>query len=247
MPQTIRDIVTDAMREILVIGATETPSNEDMDAGVTRFNRMMDRWAAQQIYAFNVNFATFNLQANHSPHTIGPGADFNVAQRPVYIASSRLVLGSGVTAVDLPMDIRDDDWWADNPLKAMQSSIPNNLYYSPDWPNGNCYFWPVSTQIYTVRLELWGTIVGPGSTQDTAFTLPPGYWDAVVQNLALLLAPAFGSAAQVSPLLVSQAKDALRAILQNNNKPPRISTDSGMANSRRSGRPDFNFLTGLRE
>ena len=51
--------------------------------------------------------------------------------------------------------------------------------------------------------------------------------------IALVVATAYPAAAQVT--LGSPAD------------PPRIDTDSGMPNSGGEGRPDFNFLTGLRE
>jgi hypothetical protein len=240
---TARDIITDALMEIGAISQTEVPSSADAAFCLRKLNRMFDRWAAEDVMAYNVTFSEFDLIASHSPHTIGPSGDFTVNQRPVRIESAQFQLstGSGTNpAVWTQIALEDDDWWAQQTVPDLTSAVVTHLYYSPDWPNGKCYFWPICTGTNRVKLELWG-LLGSFSTLGSAFSYPPGYWDTVINNLAVELAPSFN--ATISPLLMQTAQKGLLAIHGNNAQSPRVQTaDFGMPRS--STRPDYNFLTG---
>jgi hypothetical protein len=248
---TYLDIVTDALKEIQVLAQGEVPSAADAKDGLTKLNRLFDRWSARKIMAFNVDFSVFTLTPNLSPHVIGPtGASptFTVAQRPVTVEAAALLIQTGPSIIDVPMNIRDDAWWANNRVKNQTSSVPTDLYYSPGWPNGSLYFWPIPTAANQVRLELW-TLLPGNVAQNGTFSLPPGYWDAVILNLALTMAPMYGAAAVISPELREQARLALAAVQGNNAKSPRCaSKDAGMEGnskgSRGAGGGFFNWITG---
>lgn len=238
------------MKEIQVLAQGEVPPAAELSDGLSKLNRLFDRWSARKVMAFNVDFSVFTLTANLSPHLIGPTGSptFVVAQRPVTVESAALLIQSGPSIIDVPMNIRDDAWWANNRVKNQTSNIPTDLYYSPGWPNGSLYFWPVPTSANQVRLELWTLLPGMVAAGG-AFSLPPGYWDAVILNLALTMAPMFGAAAVVSPDLREQARLALAAVQENNAKSPRCATlDAGMPDrSRRDGGQGggyFNWASG---
>ena len=241
---TARDLITDALIEAGVLSQGETPSTSDADFCLRKLNRMFDRWSALDVMAFNVTFSEFTLTPNHSPHTIGPTGDFVVDQRPVRLESAQFQLSpdSGSNpAVWTYISVEDDDWWAANTIPSLTSAVVTNVYYSPEWPNGKLYFWPVCTGSNVVRLELWG-LLGTFPSLNTTFSYPPGYWDTVINNLAVEIGPAFN--APVNPILMENAKKGLRAITGNNSQSPRVATkDFGMP-SAGTGEPDFNFLTG---
>lgn len=240
---TVTDIITDALLEIGAIGPGEAVAPENLSFCLNKFNRMMDRFAARSVMAYNVSFALFTIQANHSPHSIGPGGDFNVTQRPVRIEAAVWILGAGATAIDAPLiTIRDDDWWAANQVKGMTSSLATDLYYSPDWPLGSCYFWPVPSGAGQVRLELWG-LLPTNKAAGNVITLPPGYWDMVVNNLALELCPGFEKSP--NPVLMRNATQSLKAVEGNNDGSPRMRTAEPGQTSRGRGRSsDFNWADG---
>src|SRR5258708_4995377 len=176
---------------------------------------------------------------------MGRGGDFNTPIRPVTVISAAFVLNSGsVNPVDLRIRIRDSDWWAANPVKSLISSIVTELFYDPASPLGNLNFYPICTLVNPVRLETWNSLAQAVSLQ-TKLGFGQGYWAAIVCDLAVRGAPSFQ--ATVSSELREQWNRAMRIIEGNNNKPPRIETNDGMPSSGRGGRPDFNFLTGLRE
>ncbi len=211
--------------------------------------RIIDQWNAKRAMIFSVGFETYNLTPNLGPHTIGPTGNFNTGPaanyRPVRIGSASFVLNpGGATAVDLPIQMRDKDWWAANPLKSLTSSIITDLYYDPAQPDGNLNFFPICNTNGVVRLQQWNSLA-QALTLATKLGLVQGYWEALVTTLALSLCPSFEK--QPSPVLAARQAAAVRIIFANNDPAPRIDTMSGTPGTAGTGRPDFNFLTGMRE
>jgi hypothetical protein len=244
----VSELVRSALLEINAIQADETPSAADAAWGQEKLQRLIDQYNARRPLIYNVNFATFTLQANHSPHTIGPGGDFDVAVRPVELVAAALVLVNGGTQTDLPLYLGDDAWWAYQvQIKNLISTLPTGVYYSPDTPLGQLFFWPIPTVTNLVRLETWVGLA-QAVNQGTRIAMPQGYWDALVLSLAKTLAPSFGAAALAivsSPIFLDNWKVAMNAIEGNNQQSPRSSNiQSGMPNKNPASRPGFNFLTG---
>lgn len=240
------DIVQGALEDIGVIAEGEKVSAGELAVALPRLQRWIDQVNARRELIFSISFQLFNLIPNHAPHTIGPNGDFNIPLRPVRIVGANFILSSGSSnPIDSPViRIMDDDWWQRNPTKSLPSSIVTHLYYDPAPTLGNLNFWPICNVANPVRLEFWNSLAQPISAQ-SSLALPQGYWDATVLSLARKLSPVFNK--PFSPDLKEQWNQAMRIIEGNNNKPPRIDTDMGSPNNRKGGRPDFNFLTGLRE
>lgn len=238
-------LISSALQEIGELAAGEPLGADDASWGLQKLQRLIDSFNAQRATIFSHQFLKFSLQANHGPHTIGPGGDFDVPIRPVTIVSCSFILNDGTAnPVDLPVAIRDAAWWAANPLKSQTSTVVNSLYYEPSQPLGGLNFWPIATGTNPVRLESWVSLAQAVAINST-LGFPQGYWDAIVLKLAVDLCPSYER--EPSPTLAALAQRALATIYANNNKPPHIETNSGMPGTRATGRPDFNWLTGLRE
>jgi hypothetical protein len=243
------DIAQGALEEIGALAGGETISPADVSVALPRLQRWIDQANARRELIFSISFLQFTLLANHGPHTIGPNGDFNMPLRPVRIMGANFILNAGSSnPVDSPViRIMDEDWWQRNPVKSLQSSIVTHLYYDPATPLGNLNFWPVPNVANPVRLEVWNSIAQPISAQ-SQLMLAPGYWDAAVLSLAENVWAMFKGDDKPFPRnLEKRLNRAMRVIEANNDKPPRIDTDMGSPNNRKGGRPDFNFLTGLRE
>ncbi len=240
------DIAQGALEEIGVLAEGEKVSAGDLSVAMPRLQRWIDQVNARRELIYSISFLQFNLLPNHAPHTIGPNGDFNLPLRPVKIIGANFILNAGSSnPIDSPgIRIKDADWWNANPTKSLQSSIVTHLYYDPSTPLGTLNFWPICNVANPVRLEMWNSLAQPISP-NSQLALPPGYWDATVLSLARKLCPVFNKA--FSPDLKEMFNQAMRIIEGNNDKPPRIDTDMGSPNNRKGGRPDFNFLTGLRE
>lgn len=243
------DIIQSAAYEIGAFAPGESVPAAEALWALEMLQRILDQWNAKRALIFDVSFTLYNLIANLGPHTIGPTGNFNTGPaanyRPVKVQSASFVLNPGATEpVDLPIMMRDKDWWAANPLKSMTSSIVTDLYYDPAEPNGNLNFWPICNTAGQVRLEIWNSLP-QALTLLTPLGLAQGYWDALVTSLALALCPGFQT--QPSPVLVARQAAAMRILFYNNDRAPRTTTNSGMPGTAETGRPDFNFLTGMSE
>ena len=239
------------MFEINVLAVGETPNAGEGAWALQKLQRLIDKLNAIRQVIYAVNFTLYTLIPNHAPHTIGPGGDFDVTPRPVKVNSAAFVLNTNSipsvnSPVDTPIRIRDKDWWAGNPVKSLTSSIVTELYYEPDVPLGNLNFWPICNIANPVRLETWTGIVVP-LAMNTQLSLPQGYWDAIILTLAVELCSSFEK--EPSPTLTGRQSLALKIIMANNAKAPRIRTDNSMPSPApgASGRPDFDFLTGLND
>jgi len=165
----------------------------------------------------------------------------NMGQRPQRIEAASLILTDQTPNVEIPINIRDDDWWMNNRIKALESNVPTDLYYSTDFPNGGLYFWPVPNYNYGVRLEIWGSIP-QFPALNYVFSLPPGYQDAITMNLARTMAGAFS--AQWSQQQESSWVLAMKAVESNNAKSPRgVTGDAGMPGIGTHG--GFNYYDSL--
>ena len=237
---TGNQVIADAFVEIGSYAAGETIAGEHLTLAQTRINQIINSWAARKVYAYNVDFTEYTLTANHQPHLIGPGLaspDF-AAARPVTIENAALVLTNVTPNVDLPLNIRDDDWWANKRVKTLATSVPTSLYYSPGHPNGALYLWPVPTVVYGLRLKTW-TVLSEITDFAATFSGPYGYELALLLTLAEALCRPMGK--QKPPDLIADARAARSTIMKNNDQSPRISLDDRGA-SRGAG--DFNWYTG---
>lgn len=237
------DIIKAALQEIGVLAAGEIPSSDDQAWVLQKLQRLIDRYNARQTMVYNVNFTLFTLNppaTPETPTTIGPGGDFDVNQRPVFIPNIGLIL-EGTPGVELPLNRRDDDWWANNRIKGLTSTLPTDYYYSPAWPLGQLFFWPVPTTSHQVRVES-RQVLGEITAYDANFSMPPAYWDLIVYELAISLAPSFERSA--SPELLALWKASIKAAQVNNISSPRLASDAPTQPTGQ-GRPDFNFLDGL--
>jgi hypothetical protein len=239
---TILDLITDALTELNIYQAGEALRAEDGALGLSRLNRILDKWNADGRRLYNESFVTNTLTPNLQPHTIGPTGTWSATTRPVDIVGANLVLNTTTPNVKVPITIRDDNWWLMNSVPALATSYPTDLYYSPDFPNGSLYFWPVPTTAYPVDLllhNLFAQVV----LSDTV-SLPPGYLDAVTLTLAEDLRKPF--AAPPDPDLKQRASDARALVFANNENAPRLRTqDAGMPSDRQSSNiTTFNYLNG---
>jgi hypothetical protein len=236
------ELITNALIEINAYDIGEQISPEHVTFVGNRLNQIIDQWAARKVYAYNVAFPAYTLTANHQPHLIGPGLaapDF-AAPRPVAIENAALILTTTAPNIDLPLNLRDDDWWVQKRIKSLTSNVPTDLYYSPDFPNGALYLWPIPNFAYGIRIEVW-TVLAQIVDFSLAFTAPYGYELAIMLTLAEEICGPF--AHSVPADLAAKATRARATIQKNNDKSPRIDTAEPGTRGR-SSKGDFNYLTG---
>jgi hypothetical protein len=236
-------IITAALRKLGVEAQGEAVSADNGQFMLGELNRMVNAWCARNLMLYSRGFSKYTLIVNHSPHTIGPtgtAPDFTCAVgRPVEIVSASLVLTSSTPNLDIPLRIRDDDWWASVTLKSLTSTLPTDLYYSPDFPKGSLYFWPVANSVNDVRLET-RSLVSQFADLVTDYDLPFGYEDALVCSLAEIALVSYPRP-ETQGLIIEQARNARAVIASVNARSPNISTEIGGSGRRGSS---WSFLTG---
>jgi hypothetical protein len=242
---TALDLISAAMQEINYLAAGETVPADDSAWGLQKLQRLIDRYNAREAMIYNVGFEQFTLVPNLAPHTIGPtpavgpAPTFIVNQRPVDIPSIGVQLVSSTPVTEVPLYKMTQDEWAAERVKNLTSSFPTKYYYSPDWPNGSIFFWPIPTAVNNVLIQQ-RLVLAQVTAYNQKVSMPPAYWDAIVYPLAISFCPSCGKSA--SPELRQLAAEALKAMQTNNMKSPKGTTlDAGMPGTGNGG---FNWQTG---
>ena len=257
-PTTVRQVCTNALYEINVVAPGENPDALELAFVLDKFNQLVDSWNTQQVYIYASDLlsarpdtgAAYLLTPGLSPHTIGPTPVGNTpapsflvgAERPVRLVSANILLSNVNPIVRFPLEIRDKDWWAKQRVQTIQTSLPTDLYYRPDWPLGSLFFWPVPNFAYKVEFEV-ETIIAGGATLDTVFAAPPGYELAITLTLAELLCPSFEK--PPNQILLQAASKARMNVQGLNALAPRINLDDFGQPSTTRPRASFNYHTGL--
>ncbi|HSV92932.1 MAG TPA: hypothetical protein VLH81_07640 [Desulfobacterales bacterium] len=235
MAITAADIVTMALRDLGVIGPVDPPSAEDAAFGLQKLNILIDNMNAKREAIYASDLTLYTLTPALTPHTIGPAGTFVVTQRPVSLEAANW-LDTSTPAVRAPITLRNEAWWLRVPVRGMTSEFVTDVFYEPTWPNGELNFWPVPTVAYQVELLTRSVLASMSLT--TAFSMPPGYQDAITLTLEEMLIPAFKVAGPQG--LRSDAARARARIGSNNITVPEITTrQAGMPGGRGGTKLDW--------
>lgn len=183
---TARDLIQEAVEKIGAYGAGETMSSADENRCLSVFQNMIDSWSNESLICFAIKEQTLTLVVNQLTYTLGAGG--TLPDRPI-----RLIYGPGAAfATDsngnrYPIDVYPQDKWNEIwNLTASNSTIPNVIFYDPQYPLGVVKIWPLyagglgMTLTFNSYLQLASLNEDPA----TEIALPPGYREAYVDNLA---------------------------------------------------------------
>src|SRR5690242_4868337 len=124
---TARSIITDACRELNVIGEGETLSADLAALGLGRLQRQLDSWAAQRLTIAVQTRVTFTLPSGVNTRTIGTGGNIAVV-RPMFITACNYIIPGTNPGVETPMGEMDDDSYAALSIKDLTSPLPQEFY-----------------------------------------------------------------------------------------------------------------------
>lgn len=202
---TARGIITKAMQKAGIVTKNESPSSDEISDGLDSLNAMLGSWSNESLLIYQRQTEQFTINANDGTYTIGSGADFNTT-RPTYIVSAYLTSNQ----IDYPLDIISDEIYANIGDKSV-GGIPNWLNYNNGYTTGTIKLYPIPTTSYTLNL----LSEKPFTTLalDDTVSLPPGWEQAVIYNLAVILAPEYGQ--PVDQSIYQIATDSKAAIKLN--------------------------------
>lgn len=226
-------ICSDALTELQVLGAGDVLSPEDAAFAISKLARIFDNWNAERPAVYADQFVQYPLTPALNPHTIGPTGTFVVPQRPVSIEGATLVFTNATNQPQRQIKIRNAQWYLELATPSLPMDVPSDLYYEPDWPNGNLFFYGVPKTAYKVELWTRGLLTALSLTDP--FSLPPGYQDAATLTLAEELVGAYPAPPTHQDLL-RRARKARDRVFANNVDIPRLQTaDSGLGRGGASG------------
>lgn len=212
---TANDIIAGALRKIGQYTVGETLKPEDAATGLEQLNAMLDLWSNEHLAVFNNVENVLTLTPGKASYTIGQGGDFNV-QRPLRITGAYTRLSPTGSSVDYPCAEVSFEKYAGIGLKTQPGPWPKVMYYNTGYPLSTIQLWPVPSQ--GAEFHLWADMTFTQFTSLTqAVSMPQGYMLALQTNLAVLLAPEYGTSASAE--LIQQARSS-KKILKSTNMTP---------------------------
>jgi hypothetical protein len=234
MPYTTRDLLTEAYRDVQVLPVGETLDADQSAQGLLFLARLFDDWNAERAGVYANRLTTHTLTPSLNPQTIGTNAaTFTVTQRPVSIDWANLV----VSDVRYPLNLRGSQWWAGLTQPLLTTSMPTDLHYEADWPNGNIYLYPVPDSAY--GLELMTRVVLADLALSDTVSMPPGYRNAIILTIGEMIAATYPPAVANPD---GAAKARARIYANNDETPPLMTRDAGLPGGRRRW---WNWESGL--
>lgn len=231
---TGNDLIKAAMRLIQVSAVDVDLTAQELKDGLESLNRMLDSWSLDELMLYQVIREPFELVSGQNPYSIGLGGDFNTV-RPTKIVGAYLTLNNGSIPVDYPMDVIQYDDYNAIRLKTLSTNFPNYIYYQPSFPIGEIYIYPVFTPndpatigpAY-ITLTSWKPL--PIIADPTApLEFPPGYWEAIVFNLAVRLAEEYQFS--IREATIALATNALKRLKRMNQRTNTLNTDVALMNT----------------
>ena len=187
---------------------------EDPDANAARsalfnLNSMLDSWSAEKLVAYTERNDTFTLTPGVATYSIGPTGAF-VMPRPIAVNGAQAKVPGGTDTV---LKVLSNDDYNGIEDKAATSEAPTEIGFLPTFPSASISFWPVPTTAAVVRISTSAPFTQL-STMTEIVTLPPGYQEAIIYNLAVRICTSTHKAVPGS--VAQMAADSLARIKANN-------------------------------
>jgi hypothetical protein len=199
---TARTLIRKAMLEIGALTKTEQPAADEANDALDALNDLIASWSNFSDNIYSRTQETFPLSAA-ATYTIGTGQTFNTA-RPIQIIEAYTTSGN----INYPLIIINQEQY-NNITFPSATGYPEYLAYNNGYPYGVISLYPVPSGVTSITL-LTEKAITQFATLDTSMSLPEGWARALIKNLAIDIAAAYGQ--EPSASLVKTAQDAVGAI-----------------------------------
>jgi hypothetical protein len=226
---TASQIITRALQLIGVLASGESLGATDGADALVTLNNMIDSWSNEQLLIPAIIREVFPLVVGQQTYAMGPAGtgttpDF-ITSRPQRIENALLQYSSVSPVMEIPMQMLNQDEYANVLIKSLSSTIPLNLYVDGSYPLNNLNVWPVPQVAYNIVLYSWKPLANIASLT-TAVTVPPGYLEAIEYSLAIRLASPYGK--QVPEVVAAVATDSKATIKRMNIRPVYLRVDKAI-------------------
>lgn len=215
------ELAEEALTLIGALGAGEPISAEDLETCRRSLNRLLDAWNNERLLVHTVNREAWTIAAGTQDLEIGPSGSLDTV-RPQIIEQDFAFIKDGDS--EWRMEIFDADEWGAIRNKNV-TGWPEVLYYEPSFPRGVIHLWPKTDKNYELVLYNW-QLLAQVSQPTQRLALPPGYADALVNQLALRIVPKFNRSASAE--LVAMAIESKARVKSMNFRPIDVKADSAL-------------------
>jgi len=189
---TIRDLITDSLKELGAIGIGEVPSADEIQDGLTVLNNLLDTWRTESLMVYGIEENVFPFVGGQYVYTIGTGGDFNMPRPQTIESAFNRQVGSSSTNDYKIFTTNDYEVYADIVAKNVTANLVSVLWYNSGVPFGTVTVWPTPTDSnYSLVLWTW-SIIQEFTSIDDVIVLPRGYKRAMTYNLAIELSGRYG-------------------------------------------------------
>jgi hypothetical protein len=233
---TGRDLVTASLRKIGAIAPGESLAAAEAVDALAELNRMIGGWGTEGLLIYKTTRDSLTLVVGTAAYTMGTGGTFNVA-RPQQIVEVLVRDETQSPALEYPVNVLSTSDWAAITQKDVSSAYPTDMQDDGGYPYRTLTFHPkpsVAHKIITFSLKPLTEI----ATLDTVVSVPPGYDEALIYNLAIRLAPEYGKAVPDAVNMIAiESKAGLKRM---NRQPSLLQVDDALLVVGRQ----FNIYTG---
>lgn len=197
----VSQLIKTSLRKIGALSAGEDIVGGVSDDLLQALQVMLRSWAQNRILVYASKRESFTLIPGQALYTWGSGGNITTA-RPHTILDA-FIRDAGGT--DMYIDIISENKYNNISTKS-SGGRPGYLFYHPEYPLGNIYFYPTPNVSDTVWINSLKPFTETSSFEnvDQTIAFPPNYEEALIYNLAIRIAPEMGITAPSETLFMAE-------------------------------------------
>lgn len=234
----IKDLLYEGLRVAgVTMGPDRIPSTPQFNDALRTFNRMIGFFNTNRLNIFTMQINQWPTVIGTQTYTIGPSGDWDT-DRPQEIYRANMLFNTS-PVIRRKLNLLSDAQWSEIALQDVQT-FPNSLYNDGAYPLSKIYFYPELSEVFEIELYTWQALT-TAINLDALVAYPPGYDEAIVNNLAVRLITVFKP--KLAPgevnLVIEMARVSLAGIQSLNCISPRLKNDMETGNG-----GWYNYATG---
>lgn len=231
-------VISAAFSDLGVFQPGDVIPPADANGALNRLNAMISGWGISPLLIPLVDREVFNVVANQSTYTMGPGGDFDTI-RPQSLNGAGLLMptqSASTGPIEIPIGMLTDDMYQAIQTKDLTNALWTDVYFNPTYDDGfaSVFLWPTPNST-TYRCVLYRGEQLQGFTNLTTLgDFPPGAFEAMQYNLGKRLAPSYGGTGWTG-VLEEMANESLFLFKRANTKLNDLAVDPAMTQNHRGG------------
>jgi hypothetical protein len=219
MARTVRQLLTDTLRTVGVVGQSATPNATQIGMALNELNSLMAMLDLKKLFPYVEVTNTGTLATSQEFYTIGTGGDIDTP-RP----NSLLTFAINYGGVYRPLQEESTIAFDNEARITSFGSIPSVFVYRTKFPLAEIQIFPVPTEPfeYTVTSNFKQLEFG----LNDEVLLPSGYYPLLQYNLAELLLVHYPNPAKVQ-MISGTANRILGDMMRQNSKSGKLKNDFG--------------------